>query len=128
MGQHHRQGQKFRRFLAGITVHDTLIPRAELPAAVDGTGDIRALRMGDDLHLVVGAAVSGLPHRLAEDCRNVREPAGRDLTGGNDLTGSRHHLAGHVSRAVQCQAGVQHSVRNGVAELVGMPLRDGLRH
>ena len=126
MGQHDGKGQKLRRFIAGIAVHDTLITRAGVLLALDSPCDVGTLLVGDDLDLVVAAAISGSLHGLADDGGDVRELHCRNLTGRDDLARGGHDLAGHTSGGIMLQAGVHHGVRNGVAELVRVAFGDRL--
>ena len=80
--------------------------------------------MGDDLHLIVAAAVSGFPHRSANNGRDIRNLRCRDLACSDDLSGCGHDLAGNVGSGVLRKTGIHHRVRDGVAELVGMSLGD----
>ena len=122
--QHHGQRQARRRFIAGVAVHDALVACSGLCAAIDCSGDIGALLMGDDLHLIVAAAISGFPHSAADDGRDVREPRCGDLTCRDDLARGRHDLTGNAGSGVLRKTGIHHRVRDGVAELVGMSLGD----
>ena len=80
--------------------------------------------MGDDLHLIVAAAVSRFPHRSTNNRGDVRKLRCRDLACGDDLSGCGHDLTGDTGGAVMLQTGIHHRVRDGVAELVGMSLGD----
>ena len=85
MGQHHRQGQQLLCFIAGKAVQDSLISCAGLRAATHSFRNVGTLLMGDDLHLIVTAAVSGFPHRPANNGRDIRNLRCRDLACGDDL-------------------------------------------
>ena len=124
MGQHHRQRQQLLCFIAGKAVQDSLISCAGLRAAAHSFRNVGTLLMGDDLHLIVAAAVSGFPHRSANNGRDIRNLRCRDLACGDDLSGCGHDLAGNAGSGVLRKTGIYHRVRDGVAELVGMSLGD----
>ena len=124
MRQHYRQWKKLRRFIAGVAVHDTLVACSGLCAAIDCSGDVGALLVGDHLHLIIAAAISGFPHSAADDGRDVREPRRRDLASRDDLTCGSHDFTGYMGGGVMLQAGIHYGVGNGVAELVRVALSD----
>ena len=126
MRQHYRQWKKFRRFIAGIAVHNALVTCSSLCAAIDCSGDVGALLMGDHFHLIIAAAISGFPRGVADDGRDVWEPCRRDLASCNDLTCGSHDLTGYMGSGVMLQTGIHYGVGNGVAELVRVALSDRL--
>ena len=126
VGKHNGEGQKLRRFIAGIAVHNTLIARAGVLGSLDSPCDVETLLMGDDFDLIVAAAISGSLYGLADDGGDVRELHCRDLAGRGDLTCGGHDLAGHTSGGIVLQAGVHHGVRNGIAEFVRVAFGDRL--
>ena len=129
VGQDDRQREQLLRLRTGVAVHDPLVAGSPLngeePAAIYRTGDVRALIVGDDLDLIVGI-VSGLTNRSGGDGGDVRKLLGGDLARHDDLSRRGHNLAGHAGGGVLFQAGVQHRVRDGVAQLIRMPLSDRL--
>ena len=127
MCQHYRQWKKLRCFIAGIAVHNALVACSGLRAAIDCSGDVGALLMGDHLHLIIAAAISGFPHSAADDGRDVREPCRRDLASRDDLTRGRHDLTGYMGDGIMLQTGIHYGVGNGVAEFVRVALSDRLR-
>ena len=127
VGQHSRQGEKLVRLAAGVAVQDTLVSSSGLLLLGNSPGDIAALVMGDDLHFVVGAAIARFPHRPADKGGNVRRLRGGDLAGHEDLVRCGQDLTGHTGGWVAAEAGVQNCVRDGIAQLVRVPLGDRLR-
>ena len=127
MCQHYRQRKKLRRFIAGVAVHDTLVACSGLRAIIDRSGDVGTLLVGDHLHLIIAAAISGFPHGAADNGRDVREPCRRDLASRNDLTCGSHDLTGYMGGGIMLQTGIHYGVGNGVAELVRVALSDRLR-
>ena len=125
MDQHHRQGQTGGSLVAGVAIHDALVTGAELRVLLHSPSDIPALVMGDNFHLVV-AAVSGIADGLADNGGNVRQHGRRDFSSHDDLACGGHDLAGHTGGGVTLQTGIQHGIRDGVAQLVGMAFRDRL--
>ena len=124
MGQHHRQRQQLLCFIAGKAVQDSLISCTGLRASTHSFRNVGTLLMGDDLHFIVAAAISGFPHRSANNGRDVRNLRCRDLACSDDLSGCGHDLAGNAGSGVLRKTGIHHRVRDGVAELVGMSLGD----
>ena len=125
VGQHYGQGQQLRRLRTGKAIHDALVSSAHLGLLSHSAGDIAALVMGDDLHLIV-RSIASFPNSPAHDSGDVRQLGGGDLPGYDDLPGGGHDLAGHTGGGVVLQAGVQDAVGNGVAQLVRVALGDRL--
>ncbi len=125
VGQRHGQGQQLRRLRTGKAIHDALVSSAHLGLLSHSAGDIAALVMGDDLHLIV-RSIASFPNSPAHDSGDVRQLGGGDLPGHDDLPRGGHDLAGHAGGGVVAQTGVQDAVGNGVAQLVRVALGDRL--
>ena len=130
--RHHRHGQIFGRFVAGVADHNALIARAEgvLVLSLSQFGFHRARNVGA---LVVDVAVdlvrfrviADIPQHIPDDVEHIRLSAGRDFARHNNVTVCCHYLTCHTAGGIMLQTGVQHVVGNEVAQLVGMPAHDG---
>jgi len=139
-----RRGHQLGRLAAGISKHDALIACAFLLVGwllgIDALGDIGRLRVKQDLDVGLfpmesGLLVADVADRHARDMRNPvlghrRRPA--RLAGDDDAVGGRECLACGTDlpgvdaggRALAIEQ-VDDLVRDAVADLVGMPFRDG---
>ena len=139
-----RDGQRhqLRRFIAGITEHHALIAGAVIQLAVAGLfrlqgsvnahGDVAGLLVdvGDNaagiaVKAVLGAVIADLTHHLAGDLGNIHIAGGGDLTHDMDQTGGSGGFTGHAAIGVMRQNGIQHGIRDLIANFVGMTLGDG---
>ena len=130
--RHHRHGQIFGRFVAGVADHNALIARTEgvLVLSLSQFGFHRARNVGA---LVVDVAVdlvrlrviADIPQGVADDVEHVRLNLGGNFARHNDVTVGCHYLTGHAAGGIMLQTGVQHAVGNKVAQLVGMPAHNG---
>ena len=125
VSQHHWQGQKLQSLPAGIAIDHALVSSTHFRTAVHSPGNVRTLIVGDDLHLVV-AAVACFSHGFADDVGNVRQLFYGDFSRHKNFARSGQHLAGHPGVGIVLQTGIQNAVRDGIAELVRMALRDRL--
>ena len=74
---------------------------------------------------VLGPVIADLPDDLAGNLGDIHIAAGADLAHDVDKAGGNGGFAGHAALGVLLQDGVQHSVGNLVADLIGMPLGNG---
>ena len=139
--EHDRRGHEFRRFVGGVTEHQPLVARALFGrllafgrARVHALRDVRRLR-GDGVHdehlvgveNVVVVDVADVADGLAGDGVEIELGLGRDFAADHHDIALGVGLAGDAAVFVLRQAGVQHVIRNGVANLVRMAFADGLR-
>ncbi len=139
MGEHDRRRHQLGRLVARVPKHQALVARALLGVAlalggffVHALRDVGALR-GDDVghedlvrvKNVVVVHVADLAHGVAHDLDVIQLRLGGDLAADDDDVALRVGLAGHAAGRVLRQAGVEHGVGNGVANLVGMSFTDG---
>ena len=147
MGIHDRSGHQFGRLVAGVAEHESLVACTLLGGllaicllGIDALGDVGALR-GDDVvdedgvgvEDVVAVVVADLADRIADDLSKIQGRLQGLLAelGNGDLTADHHDvalgvgLAGNAAHRIECQAGIEDGVGNGVADLVGMALADG---
>ena len=125
VGQDHGQGEELGRLRTGEAVHDALVAGSHLYVLGNGPGDVAALIVGDNLHLVI-AGIAGFPHRPADDGGDVRQLPGGDLPGHDDLSCRGHCLTGDAGGGVVFQTSVQNAVSDGIAELVRVAFDDRL--
>ena len=150
VGQLIRKGDGQRhevvRLIAGVAEHHTLVPSTQqglfvlgaaflhLHGAGHAHGNVRALAVdaGQDsagvpvkagLRAVVAHLADGLPDQLGD----VHIAVGGDFPSHYHQPGGGEGLAGHPAGWVLPEHGVQHSVGDPVAELVGVAFRNGLR-
>ena len=130
--RHHRHGQIFGRFVAGVADHNALIARTEgvlvlsvCKFRLHGTRNVGALVVDVAVDLVVFRVIADIPQGVADDVEHIRLSAGRDFARHNDVTVGCHYLTGHAAGGIMLQTGVQHAVGNEVAQLVGMTAHDG---
>ena len=140
-----RGRQQLGRLAAGIAEHDALVAGADILVArlVDTLSDVRRLRMQQnvDLGLLPVEAVlliADVADRLARGRLHLRldlllVEMGADLAGNDDAVGRRQGLGGdaNLGRLVPGLDGlleeqIDDFVRDAVADLVGMTLRNGL--
>ena len=74
---------------------------------------------------VVVVGVADFPNGAADESVVVELRAGGDLAGDDHQVGLHQGLAGHPAHRVLGETGVQHRVRNGVANLVRMAFAHG---
>mgnify|MGYP000778612445 CR=1 FL=1 len=101
---------------------------------VDAEGDVCALFVDvrDDgaglaVKAVLGTVITDIPDNFPGDLGNIHVAAGGDLAHDVYQAGGSGGLAGHASVGVLGQNGVQHRVRDLVADLVGVALGHGFR-
>ena len=63
MGQDHGQGEELGRLRTGEAVHDPLVASPHLTGAAHSPGDVAALIVGDNLHLVIAGIAGFCPRR-----------------------------------------------------------------
>ena len=138
---HDRRGHQLRRFVAGMAEHQALIARSLLGVSlpfglprIHTLGDVRTLRCDgiDDEHsvrveYVVIVRVTDVTNRLPRDGVVIEPCFGRDFAADHHQVAFGVGLTGDATVFVLPKAGVQHSVRNRIANLVRMALADGLR-
>ena len=130
--RHHRHRQIFGRLVAGIADHNALIARAEgvlvlslSQFRLDSARNVGALVVDVAVDLVRLRVIADIPQGIPNDVEHVGLGAGRDFARHNDVTVGCHYLAGHATGGIMLQTGVQHTVGNKVAQLVGMPAHNG---
>ena len=130
--RHHRHGQIFGRFVAGVADHNALIARTEgvlvlslSQFRLDSARNVGALVVDVAVDLVGFRVIADIAQGVADDVEHIRLSAGRDFARHNDVTVGCHYLTGHAAGGIMLQTGVQHAVGNEVAQLVGMPAHDG---
>ena len=122
-----------RRLVHRIAEHDSLIARALVlvAAGINAHGDVGRLRMQVALHLhirpvksllLVADVLHAFPRYLLDALKHRAGAA--DFAANHHPVGGGKRLAGHPAYGVLRQKGVKHSIRNPVAELVGMALRN----
>jgi hypothetical protein len=101
VSQHDRQRHQFRRFIAGVTEHETLIAGS---SGIHAHGDIRRLALNGIQHaagLAIKAKVRvGVTHlfdRLPRNSGNIDITGSRDLPGYDTNAGGNQHLAGDAA-------------------------------
>ena len=143
MRQHSGQRHQLLSLICGVAEHHALVTGTDLRRL---TGVSRFQRIVDTLR-----NVRRLPVKAEDDLRGVRmeaifrtvisDSADRaadhilriNMGTRGDLSGDDHGVVlcnsfdGDMCRGVFFQIGVQYGVGNQVADLVGMPLRDGFR-
>jgi len=135
-----RERHELDGFAHGEAEHHSLIPGAELhriravaglDRLVDTLRDLRRLLFDRGEHAarsvvepIVGVRVADLLHDAAHEARNVDVCVRGDLAGHEDDAGGCRGLARHARVGILAEALVEHRVRNLVAELVGVALRD----
>ena len=134
VGKHDGGGHEFRSFPARKAKHEALVSSALFRAFFTGNaagihalGDIRALaREGvhdvDAVGMkdVVIVGISDFPDGGADDLVVIELGASGDLAGNDNKVGFDQGFTGHPAHWILGQAGVQHGIRNGVANLVRM--------
>ncbi len=150
LGQPVRQPDRQRHQLggvgAGVAEHQALVAGAlrvvvvgsaldpVLVRLVDALGDVGGLRADRDLdaagvavEALVGGVVADREHGLADQRGDVGVGLGVHLARDVDQARGHHRLDGDPALRVLPQQVVQDRVRDLVADLVGVPLGDGLR-
>ena len=132
MAERNGHGHFLRGLVAGVAEHHALVPGAA-HLVVGAQGDVGGLLVdaGDDaagvaVEAVLGPVIADVPHHIPDDLGDVHIALGTDLAHHVDKTGGHGGLAGHTAVGVVFQDGVQHRVGDLVADLIGMPLGDGL--
>ena len=135
MRQHDGHRHKFFRFVAGETEHHTLIPRAgfvdniaiEFLRVVDAHCDVGRLlvnrgenRTGVVVESQVAAVVTDVFDDVARDFRDVGIAIRRDFAHYEHDARRRANFARNVSPGIFCKNIVKDSVRDLVANLIGM--------
>ena len=150
VGQVDRQRHELGRVRAGVAEHEALVPRpleverveppgapgsiaAHLERLVHTRRDVRGLLADRDRHAAGGAVKADLGGRVADrhdlgahDLGDLDVGVGGDLPGDVDEPRGHHRLDGHVGDRVLSEDGIENGVRDAVADLVGVPLGDGL--
>ena len=105
--RHHRHGQIFGRFVAGVADHNALIARAEgiLVLSVSqfglhGPGNVGTLVMDVAVDLIALRVIADIAQGVADDVEHIRLSAGRDFARHNDVTVGCHDLTGHAAGGV----------------------------
>ena len=149
MGEHDGRGHEFGRFVAGITEHEPLVAGALLGgflalglAGVHALRDVGRLARNNYVHEdpvrmedVVVIDVTDFPDCIARNLDEINYFTGIfesnlwycDFAADDDDVGLGVAFAGDAAELVLREAGVQHGVGNGVANLVRMAFADGLR-
>ena len=127
VGQHNRQRKQLVRFRTGKAVHDPLVtgtpPDRKRSRSIYRISDIGTLVMDHNFELIV-SMIAGFTDSMGNNGRDIRKFFCSDLTRHNDFSCRSHGLAGDTGIRIVLQAGVQHPVRNSVAQLVRVPFRD----
>ena len=107
MCQHHRHGQIFGRFVAGVANHNPLIARAEgvlvlslSQFRLDSARNVGALVVDVAVDLVRLRVIADIPQGVADDVEHIRLSAGRDFTRHNNVTVGCHDLTGHAAGGI----------------------------
>ena len=136
-------GHQFLGFIAGVAEHHALVARADVVAlaaaalfqrVVDAHGDIGRLLIQHDLHRA-GARVKTARAVLIADARDgiADNLVVIHLRLGGDFAHHQHHAGGgdgfarHARHGILRKMRVQNRVRNLVADLIGMTLRNRFR-
>ena len=145
VGQRDGQGHELLSLPAGIAEHHTLVAGAAvqlvghlalpgLQGLVHAHGDVGGLLVDVEYHAagvavkaVLGPVIADVPDDLPGHLGDVHIAGGGDLTHDVHQTGGHGGLTGHTGHRVLSQNGVQNSVGNLVADLVGVSLGDRLR-
>ena len=139
MGKENGEGHQLRRLIRGVAEHHALIAGAQLkfPAffgfqrVVHPEGDIRALAV--DAHVYPAGIrrkperllrVADLPDLIPRDALEIRLRRRRDLSHDQEIIGGSAAFARHARIRILLYDRIQNSVRNLIANLVGMPFRD----
>ncbi len=155
VGQVDRHGHQLAGVPAGVAEHHALVARAhqvqgilalaalDFEAFVHAHGDVGALLVdgahdpaGVGVKAVFGAIVADLGDHLADDLLDIHVGPGADFAAHDNHAGGDEGLAGHASvldAAVGIRThldfaghdGIQHGIRDLVADLVGMAFGDG---
>ena len=132
VGQADGQGHQFGGLVAGKPEHHALVAGAahlivgtqrNVGALLVNVGDHGA---GVGVKAILGAGIADVPDHIAGHAGNVHIALGGDLTHDVHQTGGAGSLAGHAGVGVLGQNGIQHGIADLVADLIGMPLGDGL--
>ena len=143
VGQGDSQRHQLGGLLAGIAEHHALIACAVVQLSIAGLLGLKRLvhaqcnvagllvdvedhAAGIAVETVLGAVIADVAHHLAGDLGDVHVAGGGDLTHNVDKTGGDGRLAGHAAMGVFFKDGVQHSVADLIADLIGMSLGNGL--
>ena len=131
MGQGNRQRHLLGCLVTGIAEHHALVTRSAdlvIRSERDVSGllvDIDNNATGIAVETVLGPIVSDVADHTAGNLLDVYVTVGADLAHDVHETGGRCGLTGYTSVGILFQDGIQHRVRNLVADLVRMSFRDG---
>ena len=75
---------------------------------------------------VVVVHVTNLAHRVANDLHVIEVRFSRDLAANDDDVAFCISLAGNTTMSVVCQAGIEHRIRNRIANFIGMTFTNRL--
>jgi hypothetical protein len=138
MGEHDWRRHQFGRFIGGVTKHQALVASALFGgffsfrgAVVDTLGDVLALA-GDDVHHedtigvenVVVIHVTDIANGIADDLDVIQLGVRGDFAADNHDVAFGVRFAGHAAARILGQAGVKHSIGNGIADFVRMTFPD----
>ena len=130
--------------VAGVTEHQPLVTGAlqielvdgalsVLVGLVDAPGDVGALAAQRDADATRSAVepfarrvVANVEDGLASYAGNVGVGVGSDLSGNDDQAGRHQGLHGDAGRLARLQNGVQHSVADGISDLIWVTLGNRL--
>ena len=144
VGQGDSHRHELRGLVAGVAEHHALVAGAVIQLGLAGflglqrlvhaQSDIAGLLVdvgnntaGIAVKAVLGAVITDIPDNFPGDLGNIHVAAGGDLAHDVYQAGGSGGLAGHASVGVLGQNGVQHRVRDLVADLVGVALGHGFR-
>ena len=144
VGQVDRQRHQLGGVVAGVAEHQALVAGALLVERVDATGavlvgrvdalgDVGGLRADRDLdaagravEALGGGVVADAEHGVAHDLGDLDVGLGGHLAGDVHEAGRDHRLDGDPAARVLGEHGVEDRVGDLVADLVRVPLGDGL--
>ena len=142
VGQADRQRHQLGRLVAGVAEHDSLVAGTHqiqritgvVVGLVNALGDVGGLLVESHQHRTAvgieatgpGSAVTDLLDHIAHQVDEIHLRFGGHLTGDHAEAGVHHGLAGHAAGGILGKQSIENGVAHLVADLVGMPFRDGL--
>ena len=145
VGKHDRQRHQLLGLPARVAEHHPLITRTHLIDRVEITmlhlkrlintpRNVRRLLIERHDHTarlrveaVLGPRIADPSDRLTDKPRNIHIRLSRDLTRNDHKARRNQRLTSHTATRIVSQDSIENSIRNLVGDLVGMPLRNGLR-